>query len=281
MTGEIELQEYLDEIRREVCSNCVERPEGGPPCGPLGKPCGVELHLPQLVAAVHEVHSGLIEPYLACNRKAVCTTCPFLHSDHCPCPMDTLAVLVVEAVEAVDRRRAGRGPGHLAEVVRDLTPGGPWPLTDYDSGPEGEAIAREFEDATGTWTGCDWPTAFGPRGRDLEGWTPALAERAAAEAKRPEEAEDWRAAARWLAQVEERARRAEAEAARAVEDALAGEWDAAVTHARRAWLHEFSTGRPLRGRLPTWRRLYLAVEAAARPHLHPDTRIQTSLKVCS
>jgi len=105
MIAETELEEYLDEIRRAVCSRCVERPEGGPPCAPLGKPCGVELHLPQLVESVHEVHSSLIAPYLACDREHICTTCANLHSDHCPCPMDTLAVLVVGAIERVDRRR--------------------------------------------------------------------------------------------------------------------------------------------------------------------------------
>src|SRR5579872_633649 len=100
-----EMQEYLDEIRQEVCSRCVERPPGGPPCAPLGKPCGVEMHLPQLVDAVHEVHSDLIAPYLDNNRSKICQGCAFLHSSCCPCPMDYLAVLVVEAVEAVDRRR--------------------------------------------------------------------------------------------------------------------------------------------------------------------------------
>src|SRR5262245_33269717 len=95
-----DLQEYLDEIRQEVCSRCVERPEGGPPCGPLGKVCGVELHLPQLVAAVREVHSDWMGPYLYNTHQKVCQGCPHLHRDCCPCPMDTLALLVAQAVEA-------------------------------------------------------------------------------------------------------------------------------------------------------------------------------------
>src|SRR5947209_8362018 len=101
MIASPEMQEYLDQIRQEVCSRCVERPAGGPPCLPLGKPCGVELHLPQLVESVREVHSDLIGPYLATNRRQVCEQCPYLHhADYCPCPMDSLAVLVVEAIEA-------------------------------------------------------------------------------------------------------------------------------------------------------------------------------------
>jgi hypothetical protein len=104
--SEIELAEYLDEIRNEVCSRCVERPPGGPPCAPLGKQCGVELHLPQLIEAIHQIKSGSIVPYLDNNQQRICEYC-----DHrqdfslCPCPMKYLAVLIVQAVEAVDLRR--------------------------------------------------------------------------------------------------------------------------------------------------------------------------------
>ena len=105
MITEADLQEYLDEIREEVCSRCVEQPLGGPPCTPLGKVCGVELHLPRLIEAVHEVHSEWMSPYLESTRQKVCQSCIFLHHDCCPCPMDSLATLVVQAIEAVDQRR--------------------------------------------------------------------------------------------------------------------------------------------------------------------------------
>jgi hypothetical protein len=104
MLTEVELTEYLDEIRKQVCSRCVERPPGGPPCAPLGKQCGIEMHLPQLIDSIRAVHSDSIAPYLESNRQRICETCPQLHGDDCPCPMDYLAVLVVEAVETVDRR---------------------------------------------------------------------------------------------------------------------------------------------------------------------------------
>ena len=104
MIAEVERAEYLDEIRREVCARCVERPEGGPPCGPLGKICGVELHLDELVDSIHAVANKRIEPYLDRNRRVICEKCAFLHCACCPCPMDTLAVLLVEAVEAADDR---------------------------------------------------------------------------------------------------------------------------------------------------------------------------------
>jgi hypothetical protein len=109
MHAEDDYHEYLDEIRRTVCSRCVERPAGGPPCGPLGKPCGVEMHLPQLINSVHRVRSDWLGPYVDGNREAICSWCPSRKdSHHCPCPMETLIALIVPAVEAVDRRRRQR-----------------------------------------------------------------------------------------------------------------------------------------------------------------------------
>lgn len=105
MVAESELSEYLDEIRKQVCSRCIERPPGGPPCAPLGKPCGIEMHLPQIVDAIQHVHSDSIRPYLENNRNRICEKCVFNHSSICPCPMDYLAVLLVRAVETVDSRR--------------------------------------------------------------------------------------------------------------------------------------------------------------------------------
>jgi len=105
MVAEAELADYLDEIRREVCSRCVERPPGGPPCAPLGKECGIEMHLPELIDAIHEVRSDSIVPYVLNNRHKICEHCTLLHSSVCPCPMDYLAVLLVQAVESVDRRQ--------------------------------------------------------------------------------------------------------------------------------------------------------------------------------
>jgi hypothetical protein len=104
MVNQVHLDEYLDEIRKQVCGRCVERPPGGPPCAPLGKVCGIEKHLPEIIDSIHQVKSDWIAPYLETNRKQVCQGCAFLHGSICPCPMDYLAVLLVEAVEAVDER---------------------------------------------------------------------------------------------------------------------------------------------------------------------------------
>ncbi len=247
MLAEVEMDVYLEEIRREVCSRCVERPAGGPPCLPLGKVCGVELHLAKLVEAVHEVKSELIDPYLDNNRKKVCEGCTFLHSDHCPCPMDTLAVLVVEAVEAVDQRLEGL----FSAVGRAPS------RADLDE------VRRAYLKATGTWTGCDWDTDLGHE-VNLNGWTARAAEAQALEAPGDRERQVWAAAAMWLRQIEHRAEQAEAQATRAMAAANFGRWPEAVEHARRAWALEFATGRPLHHELPAWCRLYEVMKAAAR-----------------
>ncbi len=253
MKTEVDLQEYLEEIRQEVCSRCVERPEGGPLCTPLGKVCGVELHLPELVAAVREVHSDWMAPYLDSTREKVCQSCPYLHHDCCPCPMDSLALLVVQAIEAVDERRKRRQRG-LA-LIEGLPPA---------EEPGIEDIQRIYQEAVGTWVGCDWPTMFGPAGLDLKGVWAAEAETLAIEAAGTAEGEVWASAARWLHEVEARARQAEREAALAVAAANAGAWNEAVGHARKAWGLEFHTGRTLRRAPPTWQRLFRAIQAAAQ-----------------
>jgi len=253
MLAEAELGEYLEEIRKEVCSRCVERPEGGPPCAPLGKQCGVEMHLPQLIDAVREVHSDHIGPYLDNNRCKICQHCTLLHSSDCPCPMDYLAVLLVQAIETVEGRRA------LREGMRAIIA----PLA-AASKPGLEAVARAYEQAAGRWTGCDFPTQVGTGGLDLRGCSSADAKVRARMAVRPEEREEWRVAADWLDGLEVAAADAETEATLAVAAAAAGHWDEAVKHGRNARAIEVTSGRPLRGGPFTWQPLYRTILSVAR-----------------
>jgi hypothetical protein len=101
-----DLEEYMCEIREQVCARCIERPPGGPPCEPLGKRCGIELDLPQLVDAVHRVQSSVMEPYIDHFHDDVCMHCANRGTGQCPCPLEFLLVLAVQAIEAVDQRRA-------------------------------------------------------------------------------------------------------------------------------------------------------------------------------
>jgi hypothetical protein len=268
MIAEPELQEYLDEIRREVCSRCVERPTGGPPCGPLGKPCGVELHLPRLVEAVREVHSEFMGPYLDSTHGKVCASCPFLHSEFCPCPMDQLTLLVVQAIEAVDERHPERAPAAAARPALPAVEPGvrpqPLPVPEPPEEDPLEEIIQACAMAAGSWTGCDWPVLLAPGGMNVQGWSAAEAEARAMQSVGSQERSDWAAVASWLEEVERRAEQAEAQAALALAAANAGDWSEAVRYARRAWALEFATGRPIR-RAPAWQRFYqLIVARAAR-----------------
>ena len=104
MYTETELREYLAEIREQVCSRCIERPPGGPPCAPLGKHCVVEAQLPELLDTVHQIDSPLMNPYLNQVHRCICPTCPIRGHEGCPCPGEYLLTLVVQAVETVDQR---------------------------------------------------------------------------------------------------------------------------------------------------------------------------------
>lgn len=251
--AETEREEYLAEIRRQVCSHCKERPEGGPPCAPLGKPCGVELYLPELIEAIHEVRDDAIEPYRQSKEKYVCSRCAYLNSGFCPCPLDYWFAPIIEAVESVDKRRQGQARGH--QFVAGL-PG--------QVNADFSAVSCAYEQSVGKWTGCDWPTQFGHNDLDLNGWTAAEAESMAIESRNTEEVEDWTTAAQWLAQVEQNATQAESQAALAVVAANAGEWGEALEHARRAVLLEFAAGRPLWHRTPlVWQPLFNAIKDAA------------------
>jgi hypothetical protein len=145
MNTEVELTEYLDEMRRQVCSHCVERPAGGPPCAPLGKNCGVEMHLPQLIESIHQVKSVMLEPYLQHNRKDICEKCAFLYTSICPCPMDYLSVLVVQAVETVDQRHQERQKENTLPLSKQINP----------------AVACcAVERTAASHPDCDWPRKF-------------------------------------------------------------------------------------------------------------------------
>lgn len=104
MVSQAMLNEYLAEIREKVCRHCIERPPGGPPCEPRGKRCGVESHLEELIAVAHAASSGCIDPYALHLHEDVCAVCALRTTRHCPCPLDYLLPLAIEAVETVDLR---------------------------------------------------------------------------------------------------------------------------------------------------------------------------------
>src|SRR5688572_8822479 len=103
-----DLEEYRAELRANVCSRCIERRHGAPPCEPLGKGCGIERHLPVLVELCRTTNSARIDPYIAKLHDTICPDCEYKDSVLCPCPLDYLLQLAVETVENVECRRADR-----------------------------------------------------------------------------------------------------------------------------------------------------------------------------
>jgi carbon storage regulator CsrA len=106
MNSEIELRDYEEALRAEVCSHCVERRPNCPPCGPFGKTCGIERHVAELVDICRQTESKCIHPYIEKLHEEVCKQCEFKDSPSCPCPLDYLMLLAVEAVERVESRQA-------------------------------------------------------------------------------------------------------------------------------------------------------------------------------
>jgi hypothetical protein len=108
MNSEAEIASCLEEIRQAVCQRCSDRPTGGPPCGPLGKRCAVELDLPLILQAIRDTDS----PCMACPveniRQHLCTC----GQPGCSCPRDYVLMRVVQAVRAIDesRRTSELGP---------------------------------------------------------------------------------------------------------------------------------------------------------------------------
>jgi hypothetical protein len=73
-----------------------------------GKVCGMEAHMPELIGAVHQSYAGVMDPYIDSVKCLVCEGCTARGSFECPCPMDYLLPLIVEAVEGVDERQGER-----------------------------------------------------------------------------------------------------------------------------------------------------------------------------
>ncbi len=94
-------------------------------------------------------------------------------------------------------------------------------------------ITSAFEQARGKWTGCHWSTQFGSRGLNLQGLKSSQAALMARSTAGRESA-DWKAAMRWLEQVERDAREAERQAGIAADLASQGRIDQALEHAQRA-----------------------------------------------
>ena len=103
--------------------------------------CPLRGRLVQIIESVRRVEANLGAPYLEVDPEAACAECA---AEVGPCPVDEAAVLVVEAIRAVDWR------AEQAECVRRHHICAP----PHEKVPVAE-ICRLCEEETGTSTGCD------------------------------------------------------------------------------------------------------------------------------
>lgn len=84
MSTQDDVDEYRVELKASLCSRCIEQRAGAPPCAPRGKGCGIERHLPVLVAICRTSDSRLIDPYIEKLHDSICTDCEYKDTSACP-----------------------------------------------------------------------------------------------------------------------------------------------------------------------------------------------------
>ena len=106
--------EYRQKVMERICAACVDRRADGS-CGlDPALECEVEKHLPEMLTLVKGVTSDRIGDYVERLRQNVCRVCNEVESDgtcalrsRVDCTLDRYLVLVVEAIEDLERRTAG------------------------------------------------------------------------------------------------------------------------------------------------------------------------------
>lgn len=103
------MQKYIDAIRKNVCSICVDSSENGD-CTLTNKEiCAVEYYLPVILEVIHSINSENIEEYHNKMKDIICAEChAAVDKDHCylrddaNCSLDRYFALIVETVKKVD-----------------------------------------------------------------------------------------------------------------------------------------------------------------------------------
>jgi hypothetical protein len=67
--------------------------------------------VPELVEICRSINSSQMEPYIERLHDEICSECKYRTAPTCPCPLDYLLKLAVEAVERVEQRRTARQSG--------------------------------------------------------------------------------------------------------------------------------------------------------------------------
>jgi len=110
--GSIPYEEFLSEVKLRVCSLCSKTGADGQ-CTITGtKSCTGERHLPKIIQVANMINSNNVDDYVSAFREHVCRDCRKDGDTHCTvresdaCGLDKYFPIVVEAIEAVQRRYA-------------------------------------------------------------------------------------------------------------------------------------------------------------------------------
>ena len=102
------LKNLEEALRTRICSVCVDRNLAGICHLEEEQQCALFDSFPQIVQAVSNVRSDLIEDYVAAIRKSVCAGCAHQHADgfcrvrgEVRCVLDRYLVLIVQTIEEV------------------------------------------------------------------------------------------------------------------------------------------------------------------------------------
>jgi len=104
MAGKAEALDHLNDIRIEVCSRCAGHPVRETWNGLPDTPCGNELPMVQMIEALHQYPQAL----------AAVGDCPAPSGQadpatlHCPCAMEKVATLALNAARDLEKQRLGR-----------------------------------------------------------------------------------------------------------------------------------------------------------------------------
>ncbi len=105
----MELQEYWQAIRTNVCTKCLDGDGYGNCRLDPAIECALQNYLPLIVNAVSRIESDQMDDYVRELRAIMCAQCKYQSANgYCvlrsevDCPLDRYFPLVVEAIEEVN-----------------------------------------------------------------------------------------------------------------------------------------------------------------------------------
>ncbi len=105
----MELQEYCQAIRTNVCTKCVDGDGYGNCRLDPSLECTLQNYLPLIVNAVSRIDSDQMDDYVRELRAIMCAQCKYqavngycVLRNEVDCPLDRYFPLVVEAIEEVN-----------------------------------------------------------------------------------------------------------------------------------------------------------------------------------